>query len=111
MIDKTLAVSDRVYAMTQGRVVLEARANELGRHQRLERAYFGEAAAGSLGWAGELLTSGAARSRATAFGQQPAGRRTPGRVSRAEGRYSWDPRKTLLVRVAAVPPQVASDLA
>jgi branched-chain amino acid transport system ATP-binding protein len=45
MIDKALAVSDRVYAMAQGRVVLEARADEPGLHQRLERAYFGGAAA------------------------------------------------------------------
>ena len=45
LIDKALAVSDRVYAMAQGRVVLEAPADELGLHQRLERAYFGEAAA------------------------------------------------------------------
>ena len=45
LIDKALAVSDRVYAMAQGRVVLEAPADEPGLHQRLERAYFGEAAA------------------------------------------------------------------
>ncbi|MGG5890498.1 ABC transporter ATP-binding protein [Falsiroseomonas sp. HC035] len=45
LIDKALAVSDRVYAMAQGRVVLQARADEPGLHQRLERAYFGEAAA------------------------------------------------------------------
>jgi branched-chain amino acid transport system ATP-binding protein len=45
LIDKALAVSDRVYAMAQGRVVLEARADEPGLHRRLERAYFGEAAA------------------------------------------------------------------
>ncbi len=44
LIDKALAVSDRVYAMAQGRVVLEAKADEPGLHQRLERAYFGEAA-------------------------------------------------------------------
>lgn len=42
LIDKALAVSDRVYAMAQGRVVLEAKANEPGLHQRLEQAYFGE---------------------------------------------------------------------
>jgi branched-chain amino acid transport system ATP-binding protein len=45
LIDKALAVSDRVYAMSQGRVVLEAAADEPGLHQRLERAYFGKAAA------------------------------------------------------------------
>ncbi|MGK7865528.1 ABC transporter ATP-binding protein [Falsiroseomonas sp. E2-1-a4] len=45
LIDKALAVSDRVYAMAQGQIVLEARADELGLHQRLERAYFGQSAA------------------------------------------------------------------
>ncbi|HEV7266426.1 MAG TPA: ABC transporter ATP-binding protein [Falsiroseomonas sp.] len=44
LIDKALAVSDRVYAMAQGRVVLQAGAAEAGLHARLERAYFGEAA-------------------------------------------------------------------
>jgi branched-chain amino acid transport system ATP-binding protein len=44
LIDKALAVSDRVYAMAQGRMVLQALADEAGLHQRLERAYFGEAA-------------------------------------------------------------------
>jgi branched-chain amino acid transport system ATP-binding protein len=44
LIDKALAVSDRVYAMAQGRVVLEARSDEPGLHQRLERAYFGGSA-------------------------------------------------------------------
>jgi branched-chain amino acid transport system ATP-binding protein len=44
LIDKALAVSDRVYAMAQGRVVLQAGASEAGLHTRLERAYFGEAA-------------------------------------------------------------------
>jgi branched-chain amino acid transport system ATP-binding protein len=44
LIDKALAVSDRVYAMAQGRVVLEARADEPGLHGRLERAYFGQTA-------------------------------------------------------------------
>jgi branched-chain amino acid transport system ATP-binding protein len=44
LIDKALAVSDRVYAMAQGRVVLQARADEPGLHQRLEHAYFGAAA-------------------------------------------------------------------
>jgi branched-chain amino acid transport system ATP-binding protein len=44
LIEKALAVSDRVYAMAQGRVVLEASADEPGLHERLERAYFGQAA-------------------------------------------------------------------
>jgi branched-chain amino acid transport system ATP-binding protein len=44
LIEKALAVSDRVYAMAQGRVVLEASADEPGLHEHLERAYFGQAA-------------------------------------------------------------------
>lgn len=44
LIDKALAVSDRVYAMAQGHVVLEAKADEPGLHQRLEHAYFGQTA-------------------------------------------------------------------
>ncbi len=47
LIEKALAVSDRVYALAQGRVVLEARADEPGLPHRLERAYFGYAAAAS----------------------------------------------------------------
>ena len=42
LIEKALAVSDRVYAMAQGQVVLEARADEGDLPHRLERAYFGE---------------------------------------------------------------------
>ena len=41
LIEKALAVADRVYALAQGRVVLEAPANEPDLPQRLERAYFG----------------------------------------------------------------------
>jgi branched-chain amino acid transport system ATP-binding protein len=41
LIDKALAVSDRVYALAQGQVVLEAAAKEPDLHHRLERAYFG----------------------------------------------------------------------
>ena len=41
LIEKALAVSDRVYALAQGRVLLEAPANEPGLPARLERAYFG----------------------------------------------------------------------
>ncbi len=41
LIEKTLAVSDRVYALAQGRIVLEARADEADLPHRLERAYFG----------------------------------------------------------------------
>jgi branched-chain amino acid transport system ATP-binding protein len=43
LIDKALAVADRVVAMVRGRFVLEAPANEPGVHQRLERAYLGAA--------------------------------------------------------------------
>jgi branched-chain amino acid transport system ATP-binding protein len=35
-------VSDRVYALAQGRVVLEAQASEPDLPRRLERAYFGQ---------------------------------------------------------------------
>lgn len=45
LIDKALAVSDRVYALAQGRIVLEAAAGAPGLHHRLERAYFGQDAA------------------------------------------------------------------
>jgi branched-chain amino acid transport system ATP-binding protein len=42
LIEKVLAVSDRVYALAQGRMVLEAHANEPDLPHRLERAYFGQ---------------------------------------------------------------------
>ncbi|HEY4250691.1 MAG TPA: ABC transporter ATP-binding protein [Roseomonas sp.] len=42
LIDKALAVSDRVYALAQGQVVLAASAKETDLHHRLERAYFGQ---------------------------------------------------------------------
>ena len=42
LIEKALAVSDRVYALAQGRVMLEARADEDNLPRRLERAYFGQ---------------------------------------------------------------------
>ena len=41
LIEKALAVSDRVYALAQGHVVLEAKADEPDLPHRLERAYFG----------------------------------------------------------------------
>lgn len=41
LIDKALALADRVCALARGRVVLEARADEPGLHARLERAYMG----------------------------------------------------------------------
>lgn len=42
LIEKALAVSDRVYALAQGRIVLTASASEAGLSSRLERAYFGQ---------------------------------------------------------------------
>jgi branched-chain amino acid transport system ATP-binding protein len=41
LIDKALAVADRVYALAQGNIVLEASTNEPDLPIRLERAYFG----------------------------------------------------------------------
>jgi branched-chain amino acid transport system ATP-binding protein len=41
LIDKALAVADRVAAMVRGRIVLEAPAGEPGVHARLEHAYLG----------------------------------------------------------------------
>jgi branched-chain amino acid transport system ATP-binding protein len=45
LIAKALALADRVYALAQGRFVLEARASEPGLSSRLERAYLGQSAA------------------------------------------------------------------
>jgi branched-chain amino acid transport system ATP-binding protein len=44
LIEKALAVVDRVYALARGSIVLEARASEADLPNRLERAYFGEGA-------------------------------------------------------------------
>ena len=44
LIEKALAVVDRVYALARGSIVLEARADEADLPNRLERAYFGEGA-------------------------------------------------------------------
>ena len=41
LIDKALAVADRVYALAQGNIVLEAPTSEPDLPTRLERAYFG----------------------------------------------------------------------
>jgi len=41
LIEKALAVADRVYALAQGRIVLTADAKEENLPTRLERAYFG----------------------------------------------------------------------
>jgi branched-chain amino acid transport system ATP-binding protein len=43
LIDKALAVADRVVAMVRGRLVLDAPAQEAGVHERLEHAYLGSA--------------------------------------------------------------------
>jgi branched-chain amino acid transport system ATP-binding protein len=45
LVEKALAVADRVYALAQGRVVLEASTGEADLPRRLERAYFGIEAA------------------------------------------------------------------
>jgi branched-chain amino acid transport system ATP-binding protein len=41
LLEKALAVADRVYGLVQGNVVLEAPTTEANLPQRLERAYFG----------------------------------------------------------------------
>jgi branched-chain amino acid transport system ATP-binding protein len=40
LIEKALAVADRVYAFTRGAIVLEARTSETDLPHRLEQAYF-----------------------------------------------------------------------
>jgi branched-chain amino acid transport system ATP-binding protein len=45
LIEKALAVSDRVYALAQGKIVLEAKADEPDLPHRLEQAYFGQGVA------------------------------------------------------------------
>jgi branched-chain amino acid transport system ATP-binding protein len=44
LLEKALATADRVYALVQGHVVLEAPTSESNLPQRLERAYFGHQA-------------------------------------------------------------------
>ena len=44
LVEKTLAVADRAYALAQGRIVLEAQADEPGLADRLEHAYLGAGA-------------------------------------------------------------------
>jgi branched-chain amino acid transport system ATP-binding protein len=41
LVEKALALADRVYALARGRIVLAASASEPNLPQRLERAYFG----------------------------------------------------------------------
>jgi branched-chain amino acid transport system ATP-binding protein len=43
LIDKALALADRVYALAQGSIMLEAPSNEPDLPRRLEQAYFGQA--------------------------------------------------------------------
>jgi branched-chain amino acid transport system ATP-binding protein len=45
LVEKALRLADRVYAMAQGRIVMEAATTELDLPHRLERAYFGQDAA------------------------------------------------------------------
>lgn len=47
LVEKALAAADRVYALSQGRIVLEAATSEDNLPQRLERAYFGHEEAGA----------------------------------------------------------------
>jgi branched-chain amino acid transport system ATP-binding protein len=42
LVEKALRLADRVYAMAQGRVVMEAATTEPDLPHRLERAYFGQ---------------------------------------------------------------------
>ncbi len=49
LIEKALALADRVYAMAQGRIVLEASTTEADLPHRLEQAYFGKDAVPVLG--------------------------------------------------------------
>ena len=48
LVEKALALADRVYALAQGGIVLQARADEPGLPQRLEAAYFGSQARAPL---------------------------------------------------------------
>jgi branched-chain amino acid transport system ATP-binding protein len=41
LLEKALACADRVYALVQGRIALEASTAEADLPKRLERAYFG----------------------------------------------------------------------
>ena len=41
LIEKSLSVSDRVYALSQGRMVLDAASDETGMMQKIEKAYLG----------------------------------------------------------------------
>jgi branched-chain amino acid transport system ATP-binding protein len=43
LIEKALALADRVYALARGAIVLEADTKEVDLHRRLEHAYFATA--------------------------------------------------------------------
>jgi branched-chain amino acid transport system ATP-binding protein len=42
LVEKALRLADRVYAMAQGKIVMQAATNEADLAHRLERAYFGQ---------------------------------------------------------------------
>jgi branched-chain amino acid transport system ATP-binding protein len=42
LVEKSLALADRVYALAQGHIVMQAATSEAGLAERLERAYFGD---------------------------------------------------------------------
>ena len=50
LIEKALALADRVYALARGKIVLEATTTERDLARRLEQAYFGHETTGV--WAG-----------------------------------------------------------
>jgi branched-chain amino acid transport system ATP-binding protein len=45
LLEKALAAADRVYALVQGHIVLQAPTSEANLPQRLEQVYFGHEAA------------------------------------------------------------------
>jgi branched-chain amino acid transport system ATP-binding protein len=49
LIEKALGLADRVYALAQGRVVMEALSTEPDLPNKLEHAYFGQDVASPLG--------------------------------------------------------------
>ena len=48
LIEKALALADRVYALARGSIVLEAKTGEADLPNRLEHAYFGQDASAPL---------------------------------------------------------------
>ncbi len=79
LVEKALRLADRVYAMAQGRVVMEAATSEPDLPHRLERAYFGQdrgdSAAHLTGFENRLLTQ---RNR-PAISPAPPGQGRPGK--------------------------------